>query len=80
MKSKIIIIVFLAFIFGLTSCGNRSANNQTNDIPAGFHRHDDGTIHADGAHEHPAPTQESFTVEADSVTTNAGAAHHGHSH
>ena len=74
MKTNIIIIVLLAALFSLSSCGGRSSNNQNT------HTHS-----SDCAHEHQtstgqqAPAQESFKVEAD-TTIKADSAPQPHNH
>lgn len=73
MKSKIIIIVFSALLFGLTSCGGRSSNNQNT------HTHEDGSVHGDHATEQATPKQESFKTEAD-TTLKADTVKHNHDH
>jgi hypothetical protein len=84
MKSKIIIIVFSAILYCLTSCGSRSANNHAHENGAAHspntHVHADGTVHEGATHsdsENTMPVQESFKVEADSSAINHN---HGHSH
>ncbi|WP_313380485.1 hypothetical protein [Proteiniphilum saccharofermentans] len=74
MKSKINIIIFSAILFGLTACAGGNSNKQ------GTHTHDDGSVHEDHATEQAAPKQESFKVEADSITLEADSAKHDHDH
>lgn len=74
MKSKIIIIVFSALLFGLMACGGRNSNKQ------GTHTHEDGSVHGDHATEQAAPKQESFKAEADSTTVKADSVKHDHDH
>ncbi|MDR0295888.1 MAG: hypothetical protein LBH91_06900 [Prevotellaceae bacterium] len=74
MKTKITLIVLLAALLGLSSCGGRSSNNQNT------HTHSENC-----AHEHQtstgqqAPAQESFKAEADS-TIKADTAPQSYSH
>jgi len=67
MKSKVILIVFSAIFFGLTSCGrgsNKKQNEHSHEHRTEHtHTHADGTVHSDHAPEHDAPQQESFKVE-----------------
>lgn len=81
MKSiKSIILVLSVLFLGLTSCGGGSKTNDT-------HTHDDGSVHQDHSTETAKPAeQESFKVEADTLTSTANPAHehgddaHGHDH
>ena len=79
MKSRIIIIVFAVILLGLTSCGRKRSDNST-EHNHNTHTHADGTVHSDHAPEQDLPQQESFKVEADSVTLKADTATHDHSH
>ena len=56
MKSKIITFVFSVVLLCLTSCGGCT------------HNHANCTEHDHSHNNHAAPMQESFTVEADSLT------------
>lgn len=62
MKKVLSIIVILAFVISVSSCGNKKKKT---DEHVGTHTHEDGTVHADDAHAHPAPAQESFEVKSD---------------
>ncbi|MDR1226445.1 MAG: hypothetical protein LBK47_06035 [Prevotellaceae bacterium] len=74
MKSNIIIIVFSALLFGLTSCGGRGSNHK------GIHTHEDSSVHGDHATGQVAPKQENFKVEADTTAVKANSVKHDHSH
>ena len=80
MKVKIIIFVFSVILWGVTSCGGRSANNSHSRENHAEHNHNTH-IHADGTvHSDHAPEQESFKVEADSAAVKADTVKHDHDH
>ena len=66
---KSIIIISIALLFALSSCGNKASDNKKK----GEHTHADGTVHVhdncDGHKGENATNQESFKVEVDSLTT-----------
>ena len=74
-------IVFILAIVGLvfTSCGNKKNQN------SGTHVHEDGTVHANDAHnldQTVKPDQESFEVKADNDAEHKheDTDHEGHEH
>ena len=85
MKSKVIIIVFAVILAGFISCGGNNSNQSHShengaEHNPNTHTHADGTVHSDHAPEHDIPQQESFKVEADSVTLKADSVKHEHDH
>lgn len=74
MKKIVSVLTILAIVFTVSSCGNKKKKDAQ---PAGTHVHEDGTVHSDDAHAHPAPAQESFEVKEGN---DEGGEHDGHNH
>jgi len=75
MKKALIIVFVYSFVWVVTSCGNKTQDNNQET-----HVHQDGTAH-EGAHHHEheekAPEQESFIVGEDSTEAHE---HHDDGH
>jgi len=63
MKKILSVLTVLAIVFAVSSCGNKKKKESHSE---GTHVHEDGTVHANDAHDHDAkPAQESFEVKED---------------
>ncbi len=61
MKKIVSILTILVLVIAISSCGNKKKKES---LPVGTHVHEDGTVHANDAHDHSAkPSQESFEVK-----------------
>lgn len=79
MKKIFSILAILALVISISSCGNKKKKAEI-----GTHTHEDGTVHADDAHSHDAPAQESFEVKEDNDAEHKHEGgdhdHDGHEH